>query len=141
MHSGVTISTPSTTTMQKPISPTTHGVLDYATSAAVAAAPRLWDMPPAACRLFDTLAVGYTGLSGVTDYPLSAHRVVAFKAHGAAELAIGVALPALPYILGFADNRAARNLCFGLAALTFAVAALTDWNSPEADQRQRVRVT
>jgi hypothetical protein len=31
--------------------------------------------------------------------------------------------------------RAARNLCFGLTALTLLVSALTDWNSPAADQR------
>ena len=65
-------------------------------------------------------------------------RVVPFKAHGAAEAAIGVALPAMPYLLGFADNKAARNVCFGLAALTFIVASLTDWNSPEADHRHKV---
>ena len=27
------------------------------------------------------------------------------------------------------EHRAARNLCFGLTALTFVVAALTDWNA------------
>ena len=124
--------------MKQPISPSMHGVLDYATSAAVALAPRVWPMPDNARRLFDTLAVGYTGLSGVTDYPLSAKRVVPFKAHGAAEAAIGVALPAMPYLLGFADDKAARNVCFGLAALTFIVASLTDWNSPEADHRHKV---
>lgn len=124
--------------MQKPITPTMHGMLDYATSAAVMAAPRIWDMPDNAKRLFDTLAVGYTGLSGVTDYPLSVRRTVPFKAHGAAEAVIGVALPVLPYVLGFSHNKPARNLCFGLAALTFIVASLTDWNSPEADRNQQL---
>ena len=117
--------------MRQPLSPRLHGVLDYSTSAAVAAAPRLLDFPPAARHLFDGLAGGYTALSSVTDYPLSARRVVPFKAHGAAELAIGLALPALPWLLGFSEHRAARNLCFGLAAITFAVAALTDWDAED----------
>lgn len=128
--------------MRKPISPRIHGMLDYSTAAAVAAAPHVLEMPTAASRLFESLAGGYTALSSVTDYPLSVKRLVPFKGHGAAELAIGLALPAMPWLLGFADNRAARNLCFGITALTFAVAALTDWDAPsrrKAAARRRKR--
>lgn len=121
--------------MQKPITPTVHGVLDYMTSAAVAAAPRIINSPPAATNLFGTLAAGYTGLSAVTDYPLSVKRLVPFKGHGAAELAIGVALPLLPYALGFADHKPSRNLCFALAGITFVVAALTDWDAVARERR------
>jgi hypothetical protein len=114
--------------MRKPISPRVHGVLDYTTSAAVTAAPLAMNFPKPARVLFDSLAAGYTGVSAVTDYPLSAKRLVPFKAHGATELAIAAVLPFLPWALGFADHRAARNLCFGLTALTVVVAALTDWD-------------
>ena len=115
--------------MRQPISPRLHGVLDYTTSLAVAAAPPMFDMPKPARRLFESLAAGYTGLSSVTDYPLSVRRLVPFRAHGAAELAIAAALPAMPWVLGFSQHRAARNLCFGLTALTLVVAALTDWGA------------
>ena len=111
-----------------PISPRLHGVLDYATSTAVAVMPRAMNFPKPARALFDSLAAGYTGLSAMTDYPLSVKRVAPFKAHGAAELAIAAVLPMLPYALGFAKHRAARNLCFGLTALTVVVAVLTDWD-------------
>jgi hypothetical protein len=111
----------------KPISPRIHGVLDYTTSTAVAVAPRTMRFPKPARLLFDSLAAGYTGLSAITDYPLSVKRVAPFKVHGATELAIAAALPVLPWALGFAEHRAARNLCFGLTALTLVVAALTDW--------------
>src|SRR5215212_6490889 len=60
--------------MRKPISPRIHGVLDYATSAAVATAPRAMNFPKPARVLFGSLAAGYTGLSAVTDYPLSVKR-------------------------------------------------------------------
>jgi hypothetical protein len=119
--------------MRKPISPRMHGVLDYTTSAAVAAAPLAMRMPPAARRLFESLAAGYTGVSALTDYPLSVRRAIPFKAHGATELAIAAALPAMPWVLGFSGHRAARNLCFGLTALTLVVAALTDWSGTGAD--------
>lgn len=115
----------------KPITPTMHGVLDYATSAAVAAAPYMLDLPKPARRLCNSLALGYTGLSAMTDYPPSAYRAVPFRMHGAAELAIAAALPAMPWVLGFADHKAARNLCFGLAAMTLVVSALTDWDGED----------
>ena len=117
--------------MRKPISPRVHGIIDYGTSLAVAAAPQVFDFPPAARHLARGLATGYTGLSAVTDYPLAAKRMVPFKAHGAAELAIAAALPVLPWALGFADNKAARNLFLGLTALTLVVSALTDWEAED----------
>ena len=116
--------------MQHPLSPRAHGVLDYTTSLATAAVPRLFDFPQPAAALCYALAGGYTALSLVTDYPLSAKRVVPFKAHGATEGLIGLALPALPWALGFARHRAARNFCFALAAVTAVVASLTDWDGP-----------
>lgn len=123
--------------MKKPISPRTHGVLDYATAAATVVAPKLLDFPEPAARVCYALAGGYAGLSAFTDYPLSVKRAVPFKAHGAAEGVIGLALPALPWALGFAGHRAARAFFFGLTAVTAVVAALTDWNSREADTRRR----
>jgi hypothetical protein len=120
--------------MRKPISPTMHGVLDYATSAAVVAMPYAMDFPKPAKRLCQSLAMGYTGLSAMTNYPPSVYRAVPFKAHGAAELAIAAALPAMPWLLGFSDHKAARNMCFGLAAMTLVVAAMTDWDGEGADE-------
>ena len=117
--------------MKHPITPTAHGALDYATVAMTAALPRVLGFPPAARRAADLLAGGYAGLSALTDYPLAVKRALPFKAHGAAEAAIGLALPALPFMLGFARHKAARNFFFGLTALTFVVAALTDWDAEE----------
>ena len=117
--------------MQKPISPRIHGMIDYTTSAAVAAAPAMMKMPKPATALFETLAATYTGISAFTDYPLSVTRAIPFKAHGAAELISAIALPAMPWVLGFSKHRAARNLCFGLAAVTLVVAALTDWDGED----------
>lgn len=114
--------------MRKPISPRMHGVLDYTTVAAVAALPAVLDMPARAKGLFYGLAGGYLGLSLMTNYPLGAKKKVPFKGHGAAEGVIGAALPAMPWALGFQDDRVARNLCLGLAAFTGVVAALTDWS-------------
>jgi hypothetical protein len=111
----------------KPITPTAHGAIDYSTVAMTAAAPKLLDMPERAAMAAYGLAAGYLGLSMLTNYKLSAKRAVPFKAHGMTEAAIGMALPALPWVLGFADNKKARNFFLGLTAITFVVSALTDW--------------
>ena len=115
--------------MKKPITPLAHGVIDYTTAAAVAAAPFALGGPASARRLFGTLAGTYTAVSAFTDYPLSVRRTIPFRMHGASELAIAAALPAMPWLLGFADHKPARNLCFGLTALTLVVSALTDWSA------------
>jgi hypothetical protein len=113
--------------VKKPITPFTHGVIDYTTVAALASAPRLMNFPDSAAKAAYALAFGYTALSAITDYPLSAKKLVPFKGHGAAELAIGAVLPALPWVLGFSHHRAARNVFIGLAGFSMAVALLTDW--------------
>lgn len=119
--------------MQKPINGRMHGMMDYATVAATAAAPRVLGFPRSAENLAYGLAAGYLGLSLMTDYPLSARRLVPFKGHGATEVAIGMALPFLPWVLGFAKNRRARDFFLGLTAVTAATALLTDWNADDAD--------
>ena len=125
--------------MRKPISPRVHGMIDYATVATAAAVPALMHFPPKAARAAWALAGSYGGLSSMTDYPLSVKHVVPFKAHGAAEAVIGLALPALPWVLGFSRHRAARNFFLGLTALTFVVAALTDWEGRRRGPRTRRR--
>jgi hypothetical protein len=117
--------------MRKPISPRVHGMIDYATVATTAAVPRLMGFPRQAEQLCYALAGGYGGLSSVTDYPLAVRRKVPFKMHGVAEAAVGMALPFMPWALGFARHRPARNFILGLTALTAVVAALTDWNADE----------
>jgi hypothetical protein len=119
--------------MQKPINGRMHGMMDYATVAATAAAPRALGFPKTAENLAYGLAAGYLGLSLMTDYPLSAKRMVPFKGHGATEVMLGLALPFLPRLLGFEDDRRARNFFLGLTALTAVTALLTDWNAPDAD--------
>lgn len=123
--------------MKKPITPFVHGVIDYATSAAVAAAPKLMRLDRRASAAAYALAGGYTALSMLTEYPLGVKQVVPFKAHGVTEGAIGAILPALPFALGFASQHRARNLFFGLTALTAVVSLLTDWDKRSGRSSRR----
>jgi hypothetical protein len=118
--------------MKKPISPRLHGALDYATAATAAALPLLSRMTRPATRTAETWAVSYAALSALTDYPLALRREVPFRAHGAIDKAMGLVIPALPWLLGFARDRRARNFFLALAAVSILVTALTDWNDEAA---------
>jgi hypothetical protein len=130
--------------MRKPITPFAHGLIDYTTNATLTAAPKLMRLDRRAATVCYALAGGYTALSMLTDYPLAAKRVVPFKAHGLTEAIVGAALPAVPFAFGFASERRARNLLFGLTTLTAVVSVLTDWDKKServARRRHRRRPT
>jgi hypothetical protein len=118
--------------MKKPISPRLHGALDYATAATAAVIPMLSRMSPSATRTAETWAASYAALSAFTDYPLALKREVPFRAHGAVDKALGLVIPALPWLLGFARDRRARNFFLALAGVSILVTALTDWNDEAA---------
>jgi type II secretory pathway pseudopilin PulG len=120
--------------MERPITPEMHGLVDYATVLMTAAAPSVLPMSDRAAKTCYALAAGYLGLSLLTDYRLSARRVVPFPAHGLAEGALGAALPMLPKALGFEEDDAGRGFLLGLTALTAVVAALTDWKGEETQR-------
>src|SRR5690349_8259823 len=121
--------------MRKPISPRAHGALDYATAGAAAVLSQAFHFSRPASRAARGWALGYSVLSALTDYPLSLRRAVPFKAHGALDAAMASVIPALPWLLGFARDRKARNFFLGLAALTVVVTALTDWGPSFAEER------
>jgi hypothetical protein len=123
--------------MNKPISPRTHGILDYATAGTAAIVSRLANFSRPAARTAQAWAAGYSVLSALTDYPLSVKRAVPFKAHGALDAAMAPLFPALPWLLGFARDRRARNFFLGLTAITVLVTLLTDWSPSRSEQRWR----
>ena len=115
--------------MTKPITPKAHGILDYATAGATAAVSRWLGFSPPARTTANAWAAGYSVLSALTNYPFALKRAVPFKAHGAMDAIMAPLIPALPWLLGFARERRARNFFLGLAALTVVVTALTDWSA------------
>ena len=113
----------------KPITPRAHGMLDYATAGATALVSRLLGFSPPAARTARLWAAGYSALSALTNYPLAVKGAVPFKAHGPMDAVMAPLIPALPWLLGFARDRRARNFFLALAAITVVVTALTDWST------------
>ena len=104
--------------MQKPISPTTHGILDYSTVAATAAAPSVLGLSDRAAGAAYGVAGAVAGLAAITDFKPSLKRAVPLRGHQMADLGMGMLLPALPWLLGFARDQRARNFFIGLTAMT-----------------------
>ncbi len=123
--------------MRKLITPRVHGMLDYATMLATAVAPRVLHFPRSARQAAYVMAGSYSGLSALTDYPLALRRVVPFRTHGWVDRAMGLAIPALPWVLGFSRHRRARNFFLGLTGVTMAVTALTDWGRKRRKPERR----
>ncbi|WP_310397996.1 SPW repeat protein [Hymenobacter sp.] len=112
----------------KAISPTVHGLLDYATCAFFALAPWLFGFAGAYATVCYVLAGGYLVVSLLTNMPLALVRVLPFPLHGKLELVSGLVFLASPWLFGFAnDNETARNLFVAAGAVFLVVYALTDW--------------
>ena len=123
--------------MRRPISPALHSILDYSTAAATAIAPRLLDMPPAAARACNAFVAGYAPMAALTDTPATLRRSIPLETHHTVDRALPFVLPALPWLLGFAGHRRARNFFLGLAAITVVVTLLTDWDADAARRPAR----
>ena len=112
----------------KPISPTLHGVLDYATCAFFAAAPSLFGFTGAYAVVCYLLAGGYLLVSLITAMPLGALKLLPFWLHGKLELVSGPVFLLAPWLFGFAhENPTARNLFVASGGVFLLVYSLTQW--------------
>lgn len=111
--------------MRQPLTPAAHGVADYLSAAAFAAAPSALGFGGRAATLARSLGAGYAGMSLATDYPLGVVRTIPFPAHWTADAALAPALAAAPWLLGFAADRRARGFFLAMAAVSAVVTALT----------------
>ena len=113
------------------LSPRIHGYFDYLYVILFLAAPSVLGfagLPAILCYVF---AVPALVLPIFTAFPLGIVPLVPLKFHIVAEPIQSTGLALLPWILGFADNHAARNFYVADGALIFVVAWLTEYKSLE----------
>lgn len=110
--------------MRKPISPQTHGLLDYITVAVFALAPAAFGLAGVAAGLSYLLALVHLLLTLATAFPLGLVRVVSFATHGKVELVVGVALAVLALLL---FNGAAFWFYLAMGVIILTVWAGTDY--------------
>lgn len=124
--------------MNRPISTRTHGVIDYAWSAAAAAVPEgIKAGAPRTTALLRAAGMAATTSSLATNYEAGLVRVMPMKGHLALDLAMGAALVAAPFVLPRAERKyAAIPIAFGAFGLLTAL--LTQTRSPT--ERSRLRL-
>ena len=113
--------------MFQPITRKIHAFLDYGYAGAISAAPEVFDFKdePKAVLAARVLGGQTFAVSLLTRYELGLVRVLPFKMHLLGDVLVGLSALSAPFLLGFAENKRARNAFLGFGALTFVVAALT----------------
>lgn len=112
-----------------PLTPRIHGAFDLLMGMAFLAAPTLFgitELPEALCYLFAAVQLLVTAS---TAFPLGVVRSLSLPTHGALEFLIAVLLVALPWLIGFDQQEAARNTFVLLGVFLFAVWLATDYQA------------
>ncbi|MDQ3866273.1 MAG: hypothetical protein M3304_05540 [Actinomycetota bacterium] len=117
-----------------------HGVIDYATSGALLAAPELFRLKEVrrsalAPRLAGAAATAY---SAFTDYELGVVKALPMKAHLALDAASGVLLASSPWALGYRRNGVRHWLPHTLVGLSELAVALTSKSDSDGDGGRRI---
>lgn len=124
--------------MKKPLSPRTHGYIDYASVAILALSPTIFGFGGAAAAICYIFGAALLGISLLTAYPLGAAKVIPFTIHGGIEAVSAPVLLLSPWIFGFADVAAARNF-FIVAAIALGILFLvTNYRAAERPHRAGV---
>lgn len=114
----------------KMISPRLHGVVDYAACGAMLALPGALGLSVPARLASGAFALGYLGLSALTDYPYAVKRIVPFPLHGRAELLSAPLLLLTPALLGEGAGARERGYFQALMVMVLGAYLSTDWQAP-----------
>lgn len=115
------------------LTPTIHGLLDYAAAGGLIALPFLLGLgaeSPLATWLSVAAGVGLVGYSLATDYAFGAFGLVSFPAHLVLDVLAAVAFLAAPFVFGWDGLAFAYYLVMGTGVLV--VVALSATDEPQA---------
>jgi hypothetical protein len=109
--------------MQKPISTTTHGAIDYTTAGMLAGLPRAFGWNRRATNLLTGSAIGIVGYSLMTDYELGLFKLLPMKTHLALDTVSAAAMLAAPMICK--ERKTANMAMIGIGLFELTVTLLT----------------
>lgn len=113
------------------VPPRLHGVIDYLAVLALLAAPAALGLSGGPRAVSYTVAAAHLLLTALTAFPLGLRKTIPFSIHGAAELAVGLALMAVPWLAGFEAEVPARGFCLLAGAALAILWLLTDYRAAE----------
>ena len=95
-----------------------HGYIDWASIIIMLIAPTLFGYSTVPALVSYGAAALELGSVLSTDYPAGKFKLIPLSLHLNGEVLIGLGAFALPWIFGFADETAPRNMTFLIAAIT-----------------------
>ncbi|WMJ09207.1 hypothetical protein [Nitrosomonas sp. sh817] len=113
----------------KVISPRIHGYLDFLTVFIFLLAPTLLGLGQLSAILAYSLAVVHLIVTLASDFPFGVVKLIPFTVHGWIERMVGPLLIAIPFILNFSTEEAARNFYIAMGAIIIVVGMLTDYQA------------
>ena len=113
----------------KVISPRLHGYLAFLTVCIFLLAPTLLGLSQLSAILAYGLAVVHLIVTLASDFPFGVVKLIPFTIHGWIERMVGPLLIAVPFILNFADEEAARNFYIAMGIIIIIVGVLTDYQA------------
>lgn len=123
--------------MSKPITATHHNFFDYAAVAAFLLAPSVLGFVGQPANLSYLAGIVLLLLTLSSDMPLGIATILKAPYHGYAELAGGVVLIALPWLLGYTGNASWFFMAMGAALLL--VWFFTNYRMTVMERAKRVR--
>ena len=122
----------------KILSPSSHGVVDYAAVLALLVLPSALDFSNTPATLCYVVAATQLLVSLLTRYPLGLIKKIPFPIHGYYELVSSLLLVPLPWLFGFSNEDAARNF-FVISGLSlFVVWLVTNYRAVPADAQYEI---
>jgi hypothetical protein len=103
-----------------------HGALDYAVAATLIVAPLALNFEGLAKYLAIAGGLGLLAYSLLTDYSLSARKILSFKAHLVLDFIAALGLVAAPFIFGFTSLERAFYLLIGLSVVAVVLVTNTE---------------
>lgn len=113
----------------KVISPRIHGYLDFLTVFIFLLAPTLLGLGQLSAILAYSLAVVHLLVTLASDFPFGVVKLIPFTVHGWIERMVGLLLIAIPFILNFSNEEAARNFYIGMGIIIIVVGMLTNYQA------------
>ena len=117
----------------KVISPRAHGYLDFLTVFIFLLAPVLLGLTHLPSAISYCLAAIHLIVTLTSDFPFGVVKFIPFNVHGWIERLVGPLLIAIPFILGFTDEEAAKNFYIGMGVVVIAIGMLTDYQNARRD--------
>jgi hypothetical protein len=115
--------------ISKPITPKLHGLIDYGFSAVQAFVPTLLGVNKKAVKLYQATAINLLVYNIVTDHPVSAKSLIAYKTHYKIDVANVAGLALLTFYKGIRKDKKTLAFHVALVALAAANVLLTDWDA------------